>query len=301
MSNGTVALEHGTITGNAVTGLPATFNGRPNMGGGGMAATIGNAHVVEQMRIARSIVAGNTVNGQPGDLYTGSLVDFLSLGHNRIGHLDMSQMLVPIPPWWSSDRRHWPADGDASGADAAAILDAARTKRHPFLISAGADAGQRAVLSLPPAGDAVNQVPTRPRVITWQLAQYDGPEGLHGTFLNDVLQRMREVYADVLGDDFGIDFGDQSALQFYDVPVTWPGDARNAPWIAFWRSLDTAIAGRLGPAGLADGFWGAFQAISPGYEMQHQHGTATVLPLRVDQRGIARPRGLRADIGAVER
>ncbi len=301
MSNGTVALDQCTVAGNVVSGLPATFNGRPNMGGGGMAATIGNAHVVEQMRLAGSIVAGNTVNGQPGDVYSGSLIDFLSLGYNRIGHLDMSQMLVPIPPWWSIDRNHWPAAGDSAGADAATVLDAGRTKRHPTLVSAGADEGQAAALWIPPAGAAVNQIPTRSRVVTWQMAEFDGPEGLHGTFLNDVLQRMREVYADVLGDDFGTSFGDQSALQFYEVPVTWPGDARNAPWIAFWRSLDAAIAGRLGPAGLADSFWGAFEAISPGYRIDHGQGTLTVTLPRLDQRGAARPRGARADIGAVER
>ena len=85
MSNGILKLSNSTIVENAVTGIPAIFSGKPNMGGGGIGATIGNAHVVESMEIWHSIVAGNTLSGAPSDVFTGSLIDFYSSGYNLFG------------------------------------------------------------------------------------------------------------------------------------------------------------------------------------------------------------------------
>jgi len=88
MSNGSVRVISCTIAQNAVTGKSAVFNNKPNIGGGGMAATIGNAHVVEDMNVSHSILVGNTVNDAANDIYTGSLIHFYSKGYNLIGNID---------------------------------------------------------------------------------------------------------------------------------------------------------------------------------------------------------------------
>ncbi len=90
-----------------------------NQIGGGIAATIGNAHAVEDMIIGHSIVVGNTVHEINGagpvgytigsvyqhDIFTGSVFDFRSMGYNRIGVIDFSQILVPVgEPGWASCR-----------------------------------------------------------------------------------------------------------------------------------------------------------------------------------------------------
>ena len=62
MSNGHLEIHGSTIVENQVNGKPRTDSlDRPNLAGG-VAATIGNAHAVEQMRIGHSVIAGNTVH-----------------------------------------------------------------------------------------------------------------------------------------------------------------------------------------------------------------------------------------------
>ena len=114
------------------------------MGGGGICATIGNAHVVEYMSVWHSIIAGNSVNGSGNDLYTGSLLHFYSYGYNLVGRIDFSQILVPVPAWGDLSRKHWPKTGDHEGV---AASDVFLTRRHS-LTSRQADAGQRAVLGI---------------------------------------------------------------------------------------------------------------------------------------------------------
>ena len=62
MSNGHMRVQSSTIVENQVFGRPRTTElDKPNMAGG-IAATIGNAHAVEDMIIGHSIVVGNTVH-----------------------------------------------------------------------------------------------------------------------------------------------------------------------------------------------------------------------------------------------
>ncbi len=303
MSNGRLEVMACTIAENAVTGHPYTFGNKPNMGGGAIAATIGNAHVVEDMRIGHSVIAGNTVGGQQSDLYTGSIRYFVSLGANLVGVLDMSQILVPVPPWESLSRKHWPETGDLAGVAAADVLDLAGAVRHPAALSAGTDAGAPAVLFYPPAGAALGHVPAAPYDVERVLAEYEGYGVPADDFLNHVLEQVRALYGSVLGADFGESWGDLTGVTFHGPSLTWPSNAENAAWIAFWRDLEAQIAGRLGPAGLADGFWGSFSS--------GPLGAGLLLSVRVDplgpivgpagdQRGAPRPAGLAADCGAIE-
>ncbi|MGB5587695.1 MAG: hypothetical protein WBN78_08010, partial [Gammaproteobacteria bacterium] len=117
MSNGYMQVQGSTIVENQVFGKPRnTELDKPNMAGG-IAATIGNAHAVEDMIIGHSIVVGNTVheiNGiapdgytigsvYPHDIFTGSVFEFRSMGYNRVGVIDFGQTLVPIgEPGWAS-------------------------------------------------------------------------------------------------------------------------------------------------------------------------------------------------------
>ena len=86
-------------------------------------------------------------------------------------------------------------------------------------------------------------------------------------------------------------------------PETWPSEPANAPWIRFWHDLEAAIGGRLGDAGLADGFWGAFDAFPPdaGMMLSRRLLNRLVQPTRLAPRGEPRPVGGRGDIGAIER
>jgi hypothetical protein len=122
MSNGYLEIQNCTIVENEVRGVPRTDSlGRRNLAGG-IAATVGNAHAVEDLIIGNSIVAGNTVQEVGGnryaqDIYSGSLFYFRSAGYNRIGVLDFSSILVPVgqPGWASLSRKHYPQPVDADG------------------------------------------------------------------------------------------------------------------------------------------------------------------------------------------
>ena len=58
LGGGSLLVSGSTVAENAVTGSPATFGGKPNLGGGGLAATIGNANMVENVCLRQSIVVG---------------------------------------------------------------------------------------------------------------------------------------------------------------------------------------------------------------------------------------------------
>ncbi|MBP7147306.1 MAG: right-handed parallel beta-helix repeat-containing protein [Acidobacteria bacterium] len=301
MSNGSLAITSCTVVENDVSGIPAIFRGRPNMGGGAIAATIGDAHVVEQMELAHSIVAGNRLNGVASDVFTGSLIHFQSYGHNRVGAIDFDQMLVPIPPWWSLSRRHWPKVGDEEGTALDDVVVLAEIERHPWIVSQGTDAGQPAVLWYPPAGSALDQVPKKKYRVRCTLAQ----QVVHrdGEILNLVLERLRTDYAAQLGSEFGSDFGDMSGVTFVPIPREWPSDPGNADWIQFWHDLDAELDGRLGSVGLGDEFWSTFKP-DPGETgvkvSRHLDGHGIRLAAS-DQLGQRRPAGAAGDIGAVER
>ncbi|HWQ10188.1 MAG TPA: hypothetical protein VN436_13800, partial [Holophaga sp.] len=304
MGGGSLSLRSCTIAENQIAGTAATFNGKPNMGGGGVAATIGNAHVVESMKVRHSIVVGNTLNGAAEDLYTGSLLHFYSEGYNRIGKLDFSQILVPVPPpdlgWRDLSRKHYPKVGDLDSLTLGAVLDAGAVHRHGTLVSVGTDAGQKAVLWYPPLGQALDQIPSTTYTVTSVVAGYTLVSGTDGDFLDNVVTKLRTDAW--LGASFWPGFTTQTSVSWYESSVTWPSDTNNAPWITFWRNLDTQIGSALGTVALGDVFWNSFAngesfgnvTITKGRELQ----TVTLQPL--DQLGTARPGATNADVGAIE-
>jgi hypothetical protein len=306
MSNGRLVLAGCTIAENEVTGHTAEFNGKPNMGGGGVAATIGNAHVVEDMIVRHSIIVGNEVDGEAEDLFTGSLRHFYSDGYNLIGELDFRYILVPIPWWEDLSRKHWPKEGDQEKVDQFNALDDA--VGHPSILSTGTDPGQAAVLYYPPGNLAENQIPADRYPIDYVKGEYDGeyevlPEGTDD-FLNQVLEQIRTIYETQLGADFGSSFPDMTGVTFYGPAVTWPSETENEEWITFWHDLDTEIDGRLGAVGLGDDFWDTFESgpVSDNVDLLiWTNARGNIGLVSPDQLGNARPFETLGDIGAVER
>jgi len=302
MSNGSLYLSGCTVAENSVTGVPARFNNRPNMGGGGVAATIGDAHVVENMQIRHSIIVGNTLAGAAEDLFTGSLIHFKSYGYNIVGKLDLSQMLLPIPAFSSLSRRHWPKSGDLHGVQIADALDTGNLRRHASIVSMGTDEGEMAVLWYPPATGAVDKIPVTSSV-DFTFASYTVVNGGTDDFLNHVLAQIRSLYAGVLGSDFATDLGDLAGVTCNADNTTWPSDAANAQWIAFWREIDRRIGDSLGPAQLGEEFWRSFSSGPLGTSIIMSVETTpsfTVLLSSRDQRGNIRPYNGLGDIGAIE-
>jgi hypothetical protein len=305
MSNGYLWMDGCTIAENVVNGIAATFNNKPNMGGGGVAATIGDAHVVEDMQIQQSIIAGNTVDGEPGDLFTGSLIDFYSWGYNLIGDLNFDYILVPVP-WWPTpgymSRKHYPKEGDQDGVDVADVLDVGNPVVHPTIVSAGVAMGDSTVLWYPPAGDALNAIPASGYMVSYVRASFDSssPYSEGAGFLNEVLDEIDIRY----GRDYSSAFDTTTlnAVTFYGPAYTWPSNGDNDEWITFWRDLDAAIAdspGDLGTEKLADSFWGLPFDGGDGPPNRPIY-TSFVSPIDTDQVGTSRPTGGTGDIGAIE-
>jgi hypothetical protein len=313
MSNGYLRVEGCTIVENRVSGVYAVISGKPNMGGGAIGATIGNAHVVHDMRIHHSIIAGNRCDEGTGneieaneDIFTGSLVHFYSFGYNRIGRLDFTYILAPIPPWQALSRRHWPKTGDRERVDVATVLDLASVVRHPTIVSAGTDAGEKAVLWYPPAGDAVDAIPAGSYRVPYVLAEY-ALEGPVDDFLAHVLAKVGLDYSATLGPTFAADFvtahGDPTGVTFYGPGGTWPRNAANAPWIAFWMNLHADLGGRLGDVGLGDDFWNTYTSGAVGNcVIDVSRPTARIAgPVEHDQLGAWRSAVTAGDIGAIEK
>jgi hypothetical protein len=302
MSNGWLEVASCTVAENEVTGIPYAFSGKPNLGGGGIAATIGNAHDVEDMGIWHSVLVGNKVNGVSEDIFTGSLVHFFSTGYNRVGRIDFSQMLAAVPWWQCLNRNHWPKVGDLHGVALDNALQVANARRHAWIRSAGTDNGQFSVLWYPPSDGLVDQVPPYDYSVEHVYADYSSMTDNNVPLIDAVLGRIRER----LGSGFGSSLPDYSTLGFYGPGYTWPSDNVNFPWIAFWRAVDNEIGGRMGPENLGDDFWGSFQSTelgADGYLSVYSY-TGYYAPTRLaglDQRGVSRLTGGRGDIGAVER
>ena len=308
MSNGYMEVQGSTVVENQVFGRPRTTElGKPNLAGG-IAATIGNAHAVEDMIIGHSIVAGNTVHEiegidpagytigavYPHDVFTGSVFEFRSMGHNRIGVIDFSQVLVPIgePGWASLSRKHYPQTGDEDGVISGDVLGNATLST--FIGSAGVEADPFAVLYYEPAGSALDQLPTADYTVSEVLGELVGPrdEGRTPLLLPLMLdqieaatgqagfaQEFRTYFEGYLAD---ID-PDAAGSQHYENCLgaqidtleqafwcgpaqTWPQMAYNHAYIEFWHHLDAALAGELaevnvdqianmGPALINDDMW----------------------------------------------
>ena len=280
---------------------------KPNMAGG-IAATIGNAHAVEDMMIGHSIVVGNTVheiNGvgpggytigsvYPHDVFTGSVFDFRSMGYNRIGVIDFSQILVPVgePDWASLSRKHYPKADDEDGVVIGDVLGSATLST--LINSSGVEADPFAVLYYEPAGSALDQVPSGNYNVTEVLGELVGQqnEGGNPLLLPLILDQFQAVYGQP---DFESEFrdyfegylsdidpdtaGSQQYVNCNNVTVdtieqaywcgpaqTWPQFEYNHAYIEFWHHLDSALAGEiaevnvdqisnLGPALMNDDVW----------------------------------------------
>jgi hypothetical protein len=302
IGGGSLSIVSSTIAENAVSGPSAVFGGKPNVGGGGLAATIGDAHVVENVWVRHSILAGNTLDGAAEDWFTGSLLFMTSGGYNLLGVLDVSQILVPVPDWMMLSRKHHPKTGDRDGVALAEALDVAAAELHPSVLSAGTDAGQPAVLWYPPAALALDRIPSTDYALTHVSAGYAGFGASADDFLVHVLARLRTDHVPPLEPTFGESLGDLTGVTWYGPAVAWPSRPENYPWIDAWRSIDAEIAGRLGQVILGDEFWGGFHT-GPlgGVELTVARETRTYRLTSTDQRGAARPAGPAGDVGAVER
>ena len=287
MSNGYMQIQSSTVVENQVFGKPRTTElDKPNLAGG-IAATIGNAHAVEDMVIGHSIVAGNTVHEidgagpggytigrvYPHDIFTGSVFEFRSMGYNRIGVIDFSQILVPIgePDWASLSRKHYPKTNDESGVSVGDVIGTATLSAS--INSAGVEADPFAVLYYEPLGSALDQVPAGSYDVTEVLGELGGTanEGMNPLLLPLMLERIQTVYAQpgfenefrdyfqgYLSDIDPETAGSQQYVNCRDVTVdtieqgfwcgpaqTWPQAEYNHAYIEYWHHLDRALAGAI--------------------------------------------------------
>jgi len=297
MSNGALKIKATTIVENQTHGVPRIDSlDRPNLAGG-VAATIGNAHAVEDLMVGHSIIAGNTVHEVGGvvyeqDVFTGSLFYFRSLGYSRFSALDFSQMLVPVgqQTWRSLSRRHYPQPGDVDGVALEDVVDlAAGITRSTDIVSVGVDEGEFAVLHYAPMGSALDIVPVDVYAVGEVLGEYAVRAGGTDDFLAIVLSRLETEYGlDGFAADFTADFEDflQSVdlddetvelepyrdpsgdpiltladTHWFGPPLTWPKMLYNHPWIHFWHRLDVWLLDEeipgMGPEAFGDDVWRA--------------------------------------------
>lgn len=287
MSNGYMMVQSSTIVENQVFGKPRTTElDKPNLAGG-IAATIGNAHAVEDMIIGHSIIVGNTVHEidgigpagytvsdvYPHDVFTGSVFEFRSKGHNRLGVIDFSQILAPIgePAWASLSRKHYPQTGDEDGVTGGEVLGNASLSG--FISSAGVQASPFAVLHYEPAGSAIDQLPEGNYNVTEILGELDGAqwEGRNPLLLPLMLDRIQAIYGQpnfanefrAYFEGFLADYDpDTAGAQQYEncdsalvttleqaywcgPARTWPQYEYNHAYIHFWHHLDAALANQV--------------------------------------------------------
>ena len=308
MSNGYMQVQSSTVVENQVFGKPRTNElDKVNMAGG-IAATIGNAHAVEDMIIGHSIVVGNTVheiNGigpdgytigsvYPHDIFSGSVFEFRSMGYNRIGVIDFSQILVPIgdPDWASLSRKHYPKVDDEDGMVPGDVLGSATLST--LINSSGVEADPFAVLYYEPVGNALDRIPSGNYNVSEVVGELVGQqnEGRNPLLLPLILDQIqadygpsnfasefRDYFQEYLSDIDPDTAGAQQYVNCGNVTVdtieqaywcgpsqTWPQFEYNHAYIEFWRHLDLALAGKiaevnvdqmssLGPALMNDDVW----------------------------------------------
>ena len=294
ISNGYLELQGCTIVENRTRGVPRTDSlGRPNLAGA-VAATVGNAHAVEDMVIGHSIIAGNTVEAigastYPQDVFTGSLFYFRSGGYNRFGTLDFSQILVPVglPNWHSMIRKQYPQPGDLHGVAVGDVLDlAGGVTLSTSILSVGEQPGTLVPLHYRPQGSALGQVPAGSYGIDETIGEYRVYSGTDN-FLSILLQRIEALYglpnfAATFTGDFeaflravdtdpateglqpyvnpdGVPILTLAATKFFGPAQVWPRELENYPYIEFWHRLDAYLAAQsipgLGPEVLGEAQW----------------------------------------------
>lgn len=300
MSNGSMIIKTCTIVENQVHGVPRALDLDKKNLAGGIAATIGNAHALEDMIIGHSIIAGNTVHEFGGatyyhDVFTGSAFYFQSMGYNRIGVIDFSQMLVPVGEenWRSLNRKFYPqSDGvdiiDLDGIDIADVLDLTNGIAYSDnILSAGVNDGNPAVLYYEPQGSALDQIPAGSYNVNGTYVEYSIPESAANNFLEIMLDRIETEYsltgfAASFSTDFetflnNVDIDDETAgiqpyldpddnpivtladTQWFGPAVTWPKELYNHPYIEFWHQLDEALIAEdipeMGPELISESVW----------------------------------------------
>ncbi len=317
MSNGYLEVNSSTIAGNEVTGVPQMMGGNPNMSGGGVAATIGNAHIVENMKFLLSMVVGNTLAGKPSDLFTGSLIEFRSRGHNIFGVMDFSRMLVPIDGWYYLNRRHYPMEGDLDAVAAQDVLDFEGAMRSDLITSVGVGAGNPALLWYAPKGAALDRMadPGYYLVDNYLNVSYDFlplTQDSTNVFLYLLLRKIGVIYAAELGDGFADNFiakyGDPTGVVWYGWGEDWPSYPENVPWIKFWHDLESELGGRLGQVGMGEDFWIRMSEENKLNDETFIDSWTSIegpfyfysLQLDMDQMGTMRFSNGYADVGAIE-
>ena len=232
MSNGYMQIYGCTVVENEVYGVSRTDSlGKANMAGG-IAATIGNAHGVEEMVIGQSIITGNSVYEFDGatynfaynqDIFTGSLLYFRSKGYNRIGVVDFSQILVPVGEtnWRSLCRKHYPKQGDSDGVDMADVLNLTTGIIYSnSILSEGVNAGALVPVYYEPAGSALDQIPSSSYEVEEIFAEYTVYGG-SDNFLSIFLDRVESEYGLTdFASDFTADF--EAFLQTVDADEDTP-------------------------------------------------------------------------------
>ena len=318
MSNGYMQVQSSTIVENQVFGKPRTTELEKQNLAGGIAATIGNAHAVEDMIIGHSIVVGNTVheiNGvDPGgytigsvyshDIFTGSVFEFRSMGYNRIGVIDFSQILVPIgePGWASLSRKHFPQEDDEEGMVPGDVLGSATLST--LINSSGVEADPFAVLYYEPVRSALDRLPSGNYNVTEVLGELAGQqdEGMNPLLLPLILDQIQDIYGQTNFESefrnyfqgFLLDIdpdtaGSQQYANCSNVTIdtieqafwcgpaqTWPQFEYNHAYIEFWHHLDLALANEiaevnvdqitnLGSAMMNDDVWTSLFGLGSSY------------------------------------
>jgi hypothetical protein len=226
------------------------------------------------------------------DIFTGSLLYFKSMGYNRIGVIDFSQILVPVGEWgWASlCRKHFPKVGDEVGTNLLDVLDPAAATYSDSILSAGVNGPANVILHYPPAGSALDQVPDENWAIWETFAEHymtGEPDDLDKTFLEILLERVEAHYglsdfAAGVTTDFehflnNVDLDTETpgnqpytdpdgngiltlkATQWFGPAETWPKALSNYPYIEFWHRFDTALEAEgisgMGPELLGDDAW----------------------------------------------
>jgi hypothetical protein len=308
MSNGSMVIKGCTIVENEVYGVPRTIElGKKNLAGG-IAATIGNAHATEDMIIGHSIIAGNTVNEVDAndnvvatynhDIFTGSAFYFMSMGYNRIGVLDLSQLLVPVGEvdWRSLNRRFYPGSNDIDSIDITDVLDLTNGITYADdILSAGVDEGDPVVLYYAPQGSALNRIPVGLYSVTGTYWEYSVNDIENDNFLTIMLDRLEAEYSLTgFAAAFTVNFNTflntvdsdskTAGIQPYEDPdgnpiltltdthwygpgQTWPREPYNYPYIEFWHRLDNALIAEdipgMGQELISDSVWDTLFSSGP--------------------------------------
>jgi hypothetical protein len=302
VSNGYLLLKGVTVVENEVHGVPRTDDLEKRNLAGGVAATIGNAHAIEDMMIGHSVIAGNTVHEVGGatydhDVFTGSSFYFRSLGYNRFGAIDFAQILVSVGQryWASLSRRHYPQPDDEEGVLLDEVVDrTSGVTRSPMIRSVGVDDGAFVVLHYAPWDRALDRIPPALYALGEVIAEYTVDRGGVDDFLSIFLARVEAEYAiPGFAAGFTADFelflqsvdlddatpGNQPYLDASGDPIltladthwfgpaaTWPRELMNYPYIEFWHQLDAALLAEgipgMGSEVIGDAAWQAL--FSPG-------------------------------------